>query len=150
MGASASRTLPTICVHRCSVSQLSRQASYGSGGQVSADMGDGPCGDDELHSRRRRRYHAAPADSRQPEVRMAELDVGLPLVGGPTLCIDLAGFRLLTDPTFDPPGRYEGPVPLEKRTGPALSPDEVGPIDAVLLSHDQHFDNLDRAGRGFL
>jgi L-ascorbate metabolism protein UlaG (beta-lactamase superfamily) len=39
---------------------------------------------------------------------------------------------------------------LEKKTGPALSAEAVSPVDAVLLSHDQHFDNLDHAGRAFL
>jgi L-ascorbate metabolism protein UlaG (beta-lactamase superfamily) len=39
---------------------------------------------------------------------------------------------------------------LHKLTGPALSPDEVEPIDAVLISHDHHSDNLDRGGRSFL
>ena len=34
-----------------------------------------------------------------------------------------------------------------KLSGPALAPDDVGPIDVVLLSHDQHGDNLDDAGR---
>ncbi|WP_227468272.1 MBL fold metallo-hydrolase [Microbacterium sp. YJN-G] len=72
------------------------------------------------------------------------------LVGGPTAVIEYAGLRLLTDPTFDPPGSYEGGVTLHKLTGPALGPDEVGGIDAVLLSHDQHPDNLDDAGREFL
>ncbi len=72
------------------------------------------------------------------------------LIGGPTLLLEVEGFRLLTDPTFDPPGDYPGPVHLEKRTGPALPPAALGDIDAVLLSHDQHADNLDRAGREFL
>ena len=58
--------------------------------------------------------------------------------------------RLLTDPTFNSPGEYPGPVPLKKLAGPALSPDEIGAVDAALLSHDQHFDNFDRAGRAFL
>jgi L-ascorbate metabolism protein UlaG (beta-lactamase superfamily) len=64
--------------------------------------------------------------------------------------IEFGGFRLLTDPTFDPPGEYQGGVLLTKLAGPALSADEVGAVDAVLLSHDQHFDNFDRAGREFL
>jgi hypothetical protein len=34
-----------------------------------------------------------------------------------------------------------------KITGPAVAAEEIGPIDAVLLSHDQHGDNLDRSGR---
>ncbi|WP_353115321.1 MBL fold metallo-hydrolase [Microbacterium sp.] len=74
----------------------------------------------------------------------------LTLVGGPTAIIEYAGVRFLTDPTFDAPGSYEGGVALHKLVGPALGPDEVGDIDAVLLSHDQHPDNLDTSGRGFL
>ncbi|HEX6620957.1 MAG TPA: MBL fold metallo-hydrolase, partial [Solirubrobacteraceae bacterium] len=70
------------------------------------------------------------------------------LVGGPTAVIDYAGLRLLTDPTFDPPGEHEGG--LTKLTGPAVAADDVGAIDAVLLSHDHHSDNLDPGGRAFL
>jgi L-ascorbate metabolism protein UlaG (beta-lactamase superfamily) len=70
------------------------------------------------------------------------------LVGGPTAVLEFAGLRLLTDPTFDAPGEQEGG--LTKLTGPAVSAEEVGPIDAVLLSHDQHSDNLDVSGRAFL
>jgi L-ascorbate metabolism protein UlaG (beta-lactamase superfamily) len=70
------------------------------------------------------------------------------LVGGPTAVLEFAGLRLLTDPTFDPPGEQEGG--LTKLTGPAISAEEVGAIDAVLLSHDQHSDNLDVKGRAFL
>jgi L-ascorbate metabolism protein UlaG (beta-lactamase superfamily) len=73
------------------------------------------------------------------------------LVGGPTALIEIDGFRLLTDPTFDAPGAYQLPhVKLEKLTAPALSAEAVGRIDAVLLSHDQHADNLDYGGRDFL
>lgn len=42
--------------------------------------------------------------------------------------LEYAGLRLLTDPTFDPPGRQESG--LTKLTPPALSAEEVGPIDA--------------------
>ena len=35
---------------------------------------------------------------------MAGLEVGLTLIGGPTVLIEVGGFRLLTDPTFDPAG----------------------------------------------
>jgi L-ascorbate metabolism protein UlaG (beta-lactamase superfamily) len=74
------------------------------------------------------------------------------LIGGPTALIEIDGFRLLTDPTFDAPGEnYQLPhVKLEKLVGPALSAEAVGPIDAVLLSHDQHSDNLDHSGKDFL
>lgn len=72
------------------------------------------------------------------------------LVGGPTVRIRYAGSTFLTDPTFDPPGDYEGRVTLHKLTGPALTVDEVGPVDVVLLSHDEHADNLDHSGRALL
>ena len=73
------------------------------------------------------------------------------LIGGPTAVIEIDGFRLRSDPTFDAPGAYQLPhVTLEKTIGPALKADAVGPVDAVLLSHDQHADNLDNSGRDFL
>lgn len=73
------------------------------------------------------------------------------LIGGPTALIEIDGFRLLTDPTFDAPGSYQLPhVKLEKLAGPALEPEAIGEIDAVLLSHDQHADNLDHSGKDFL
>lgn len=73
------------------------------------------------------------------------------LIGGPTALIEFDGFRLLTDPTFDHPGAYKLPhVTLEKLVGPAISAAQVGAVDAVLLSHDQHSDNLDNSGRDFL
>jgi L-ascorbate metabolism protein UlaG (beta-lactamase superfamily) len=81
---------------------------------------------------------------------MPPFETTLTLVGGPTVLIELAGMRFLTDPTFDEPGLYQGAVTLEKTSPPALSADEIGAVDAVLLSHDQHFDNLDHAGRAFL
>jgi L-ascorbate metabolism protein UlaG (beta-lactamase superfamily) len=72
-------------------------------------------------------------------------------VGGPTAVIELGGVRLLTDPTFDPPGEYPiGSRSLVKTAGPALPETEIAPVDAVLLSHDQHPDNLDTAGRRYL
>jgi L-ascorbate metabolism protein UlaG (beta-lactamase superfamily) len=39
---------------------------------------------------------------------------------------------------------------LQKTAGPALNPESLGRIDAVLLSHDHHSDNLDNAGRSLL
>jgi L-ascorbate metabolism protein UlaG (beta-lactamase superfamily) len=75
----------------------------------------------------------------------------LTLIGGPTALIEIDGFRLLTDPTFDAPRTYQLPhVKLEKLSGPALAEDAIGEIDAVLLSHDQHADNLDESGKHFL
>lgn len=82
---------------------------------------------------------------------MTSSNIILTLIGGPTVLIEFDGIRLLTDPTFDPAGLYhEAPVRFEKTTGPALSVEEVGALDAVLLSHDHHFDNLDHSGRKML
>ena len=51
------------------------------------------------------------------------------LVGGPTALIEIGGFRLLTDPTFDAPGEYKLPhVTLEKLSGPALGAGSIGPV----------------------
>ena len=75
------------------------------------------------------------------------------LVGGPAGLIELAGWRILTDPTFDAPGRTYGfglGTSSTKTSGPAVDPDLLGMIDAVLLSHDHHADNLDDRGRALL
>jgi L-ascorbate metabolism protein UlaG (beta-lactamase superfamily) len=73
-------------------------------------------------------------------------------IGGPTALLEVGGFRLLTDPTFDPAGsEYPTAVyTLRKTQGPAVKMDAIGVIDAVLLSHDHHFDNLDVSGRAML
>lgn len=83
---------------------------------------------------------------------MSELAIRATYIGGPTALIEVDGVRFLTDPTFDPAGTsYETPVyTLRKTQGPALSVEALGPVDAVLLSHDHHFDNLDRAGKTLL
>ena len=84
--------------------------------------------------------------------QQTSLELRITYVGGPTALIEFAGVRMLTDPTFDPaPAAYETPVyTLHKTQSPAIEADAIGSIDAVLLSHDHHFDNLDRAGRAFL
>jgi L-ascorbate metabolism protein UlaG (beta-lactamase superfamily) len=73
-------------------------------------------------------------------------------IGGPTVLLEFGGLRLLTDPTFDPAGEEytTGPVTLQKVAGPAISAEEVGSLDYVLLTHDHHSDNLDRSGRALL
>ena len=79
--------------------------------------------------------------------------VTLTHIGGPTALVELAGWRLLTDPTFDPAGgkyKFGWGTGSTKTTGPAIDPADLGPIDAVLLTHDHHEDNLDAAGRAFL
>ena len=66
------------------------------------------------------------------------------VVGGPTVVIDYAGTRFVTDPTFDDPRDYGT---MAKLTPPAVTAANLGDVDAVLLSHDDHNDNLDIAGR---
>lgn len=74
-------------------------------------------------------------------------------IGTATLLLEIGALRLLTDPVFDPAGgRYAfgwgtGSVKL---SAPAVAPEQLGRIDAVLLSHDHHEDNLDTAGRALL
>jgi L-ascorbate metabolism protein UlaG (beta-lactamase superfamily) len=68
------------------------------------------------------------------------------LIGGSTVVIDYGGLRLVTDPTFDPPGSYGS---LTKTEAPALGGGEIGEADAVLLSHEEHSDNFDNAGRAY-
>jgi L-ascorbate metabolism protein UlaG (beta-lactamase superfamily) len=72
------------------------------------------------------------------------------LIGGPTPLIEANGFRLLTDPTFDTPGEYQLPHgTLKKLAGPARTAAQIGQVDAVLLSHDQHADDFDRSGKAY-
>jgi len=79
------------------------------------------------------------------------MTLGITLSGGPTALLELGGVRLLTDPTFDAPGDHPvGTRVLVKTEDSALTEDAVGVVDAVLLSHDQHPDNLDDRGRAYL
>jgi L-ascorbate metabolism protein UlaG (beta-lactamase superfamily) len=74
-------------------------------------------------------------------------------IGGPTVLIQVAGWRLLTDPTFDPPGqkyKFGWGTGSVKLAGPAIAASDLGPIDAILLTHDHHDDNLDPAGRALV
>jgi L-ascorbate metabolism protein UlaG (beta-lactamase superfamily) len=74
-------------------------------------------------------------------------------IGGPTTLIEVEGWRILTDPTFDAPGRtykFGWGTSSRKTAGPAIAAADIGPIDAVLLTHDHHADNLDDAGRALL
>jgi L-ascorbate metabolism protein UlaG (beta-lactamase superfamily) len=75
-------------------------------------------------------------------------------LGSATVLIEALGLRILTDPVLDPPGttwqlnkRLASPSLRYGNTfGAAGDAASLAPIDLVLLSHDQHRDNLDRAG----
>jgi len=79
-------------------------------------------------------------------------EIVIKYIGGATAYLEVAGLRFLTDPTFDPKDTtYDtGLYVLHKLNNPAITAEQIGKIDFVLLSHDHHFDNLDREGRKLL
>jgi len=81
------------------------------------------------------------------------MNIRLTHVSTATLLIEIGSLRLLTDPVFDPAGGHYffgyGTNSI-KLTAPSIHVEDLGKIDAILLSHDHHEDNLDRAGRALL
>ncbi len=73
-------------------------------------------------------------------------------IGTATAIFHLDGVNLLTDPVFSPTGtEWDLGIVLLKQTGqPNLGLADLTPIDAVLLSHEDHPDNLDEPGRQVL
>jgi L-ascorbate metabolism protein UlaG (beta-lactamase superfamily) len=74
-------------------------------------------------------------------------------IGTATMLLEIDSVRILTDPVFDPPGgnyHFGYGTGAKKLTAPAIQAESIGRIDAVLLSHDHHEDNLDRAGLALL
>jgi len=81
------------------------------------------------------------------------MNIRLTHIGTATLLMEIGLLRVLTDPAFDPAGGHYNfgyGTSSKKLTGPAIQPQALGRIDAILLSHDHHEDNLDRAGRALL
>jgi L-ascorbate metabolism protein UlaG (beta-lactamase superfamily) len=80
-------------------------------------------------------------------------EISVRYVGGPTAVLEIGPWRLITDPTFDPAGRryfFGWGTMSRKLQSPAVPFTELLPLDAVLLSHDHHGDNLDPTGRTLL
>ncbi len=74
-------------------------------------------------------------------------------LGGATYLLEIGSFRILSDPGFDPEGteKSEGPGHvLKKSMSPPIPVEEIGRIDAVLLSHAHHYDNLDNSAKAML
>jgi L-ascorbate metabolism protein UlaG (beta-lactamase superfamily) len=70
-------------------------------------------------------------------------------IGGPTVLLEYAGLRIVTDPTFDAPQHYaadDDTSGLTKTAGPGIERADLGRVDLVLLSHSGHEDNLDYEG----
>ncbi|GIZ36550.1 hypothetical protein CKM354_000002100 [Cercospora kikuchii] len=74
-------------------------------------------------------------------------------IGTATAILDINGVNMITDPFFSPAGT-EFPITddfaLVVREDPALRLDQLPVIDGVLLSHEDHPDNLDDLGRQLL
>ncbi|EQB50976.1 hypothetical protein CGLO_09534 [Colletotrichum gloeosporioides Cg-14] len=78
--------------------------------------------------------------------------VSVTFIGTATAIIDIDGIKFLTDPFFSPAESFvQSPnVTLKVHENPALNLRDLPPIDAVLLSHEDHWDNLDELGRQLL
>ncbi|KAI0116699.1 Metallo-hydrolase/oxidoreductase [Daldinia grandis] len=70
-------------------------------------------------------------------------------IGTATAILDIDGITFLTDPYFSPEGTTwdVGIAKLTSHYEPAISLSQLPPIDAVLLSHEDHPDNLDELSR---
>lgn len=77
-------------------------------------------------------------------------------IGTATTVFEVGGVTFLTDPAFAPASTSydviykEGRYGLTRVKDPALKLNQLPPIDAVLLSHEDHLDNLDDLGRQLL
>ncbi|PYI03990.1 Metallo-hydrolase/oxidoreductase [Aspergillus sclerotiicarbonarius CBS 121057] len=77
-----------------------------------------------------------------------------------TILLQIDNVRFLTDPVFGPSGiehdithlipDAEGPLVTSSLEDPTLHLDQLPPIDCILLSHEDHCDNLDPVGRQLL
>ncbi|KAI0377340.1 Metallo-hydrolase/oxidoreductase [Hypomontagnella monticulosa] len=76
-------------------------------------------------------------------------NINITYIGTATAILDIDGVTFLTDPYFSPEGTAwdVGIATLTSSYEPALSLGQLPPIDAVLLSHEDHPDNLDELSR---
>jgi len=87
-------------------------------------------------------------------VPKASFDAALAItyVGTATAILHFDGVNLITDPVFSPAGKEWdfGGIVLKTLKSAAIGLADLPPIDAVLLSHEDHPDNLDEPGRQLL
>jgi L-ascorbate metabolism protein UlaG (beta-lactamase superfamily) len=100
---------------------------------------------DELHRRRhaahasflslwaRAAFHPPRAPRREPLPALRPGELGVTFVGHSTVLLRTAGVRVLTDPNL---ARWL--LGLRRSWAPGLSPDELTPLDLVLVSHAHH------------
>jgi L-ascorbate metabolism protein UlaG (beta-lactamase superfamily) len=83
---------------------------------------------------------------------MLSEEINVYYIGAATALLEIGGVRFLTDPAFDPKDSVYplGIYTLHKIQAPAITADQLGKIDYVLLSHDHHMDNLDLTGEQLL
>jgi L-ascorbate metabolism protein UlaG (beta-lactamase superfamily) len=89
----------------------------------------------------------APGPGMGPEGRSDPEPASICFVGAATVLIRAGGFALLTDPAFLRRGeqaRLGYGLRSTRRTDPALTPEDLPPLDLVVLSH-LHGDHFDRA-----
>jgi len=72
--------------------------------------------------------------------------------GTATVLLEIGGTRILTDPVFGEKGISDSVMRIPgtkytKLTDSIVKYEDVLPLDYILLSHDQHIDNLDSEGR---
>ncbi|GKT52948.1 zn-dependent hydrolases of the beta-lactamase [Colletotrichum tofieldiae] len=84
-------------------------------------------------------------------------NLSITFIGTATAILEIEGVRFLTDPFFHPAESFVEhevenlpTVTLKVHHDPALQLENLPPIDAVLLSHEDHWDNLDETGRQLL
>jgi len=65
-------------------------------------------------------------------------------IGHASVLVQLGGLNLLTDPIFSERASPLGFVGPRRQQPPGLAPDQLPPIDLVLVSHN-HYDHLDEA-----
>ncbi|EPQ32125.1 uncharacterized protein PFL1_00322 [Pseudozyma flocculosa PF-1] len=85
--------------------------------------------------------------------KLGSTTVSVTLIGTATAILQIDEVRFLTDPAFDGAGHEYTVMPgmsITSTADPVLSIDKLGHIDAVLLSHEDHADNLDTIGRRLL
>ncbi len=73
-------------------------------------------------------------------------------IGTAMAIIEIDGLTIQTDPYFSPAGTKWAAaaavgVFLSSSYQPPLTPQDLPPVDLVLLSHEDHRDNLDDLGR---
>lgn len=79
------------------------------------------------------------------------MDVFITHISTACVLLEVGSVRILTDPVFDEGKRYYSfglPfIGATRMLGPALKREKIPELDAILLSHAHHSDNLDEGGR---